>query len=307
MARCCGSASCGCKIEAGPRIEIEGVGTANDPFVITADLGIEVADNAVFDLTRSGLGTLDDPWVFSVAFAGTAKLRDFPDVADTNPTNGQVLAWSAANSRWQPANPTTAASGSVSNDASLDGDGSVGNVLRVAHNADRMTETTATGIGLSDEGMNRIVRFFADTAEQAAADPAPDLNALSTLSTDPGRVYYFDGSTWKPIKDAIVPDVSTEFMALSGSYTAGLPLTQIVRQVSGITDATGTLEVLKFADLSGRAGVLSCMVQPTGAIGWAPVVNPGSGGRVLATAYATDGSGVLASQALTAIVTALVY
>lgn len=68
MARNCGCAgsSCSCLIEAGAGINVSGIGTAADPYVITAVLGqlsqaISFQDSTSIDFTVTGFGTIVDP------------------------------------------------------------------------------------------------------------------------------------------------------------------------------------------------------------------------------------------------------
>src|SRR5262245_24935935 len=134
MPGCCQGATCACVIKTGGNSTVTGSGTANDPFVITSTVELNVVDNATFDLTLVGDGSDTAPYVLSVNYAATAKLDHLPDVDAPNPTNGQVLAWNNSLQKWAPAAPTTAASGSVTHDNSLTGDGSAGTPLAVLAN-----------------------------------------------------------------------------------------------------------------------------------------------------------------------------
>jgi hypothetical protein len=62
----CGGASCGCNVEAGDGILVNGIGTAEDPFVITAEIGnlglaISFQDTTTINFSTTGTGTVSDP------------------------------------------------------------------------------------------------------------------------------------------------------------------------------------------------------------------------------------------------------
>lgn len=66
----CGGASCGCLIEAGNGITITGIGTAADPFRVTADIGdldsaMSFQNSATVTWSITGSGTPIDPLVIS--------------------------------------------------------------------------------------------------------------------------------------------------------------------------------------------------------------------------------------------------
>lgn len=310
MPSCCGSgSSCSCKISAGAGIEVSGSGTAVDPFVLSASVGFTVQDNPQFDLTMTGTGTATDPYTLEVQYAATSKLDDIPDVNATGATNGQVLAWNAATSQWVAQNPTTAPTGAVSHDTSLSGDGSVGTPLTVVVDATRFMGKTASGVGLTDPGVNSLVRHFTDSTARAAASPAPALNTLSMLDIDPGRLAYWDGSQWAPLPasfDIAYAGAGTEFLALSGPY-GGTRRTHYIKQFSGTTDASGNVDVLDAAvDLLGRGGVLSVMFQETGDLAFKAVLYPNVD-RVSAHIYRISDGSPYAAQAFTGMVEAWLY
>lgn len=303
-AGCCGGVTCGCAFADGENTTVHGVGSSQDPFRIDLDFGLGVQDNDTFNLTLTGLGTEDDPYTLAVTFASTASIKDLPDVSDSTPTNGQVLVWNTGLGRYQPGSPTPAAAGSVSHDTSLDGDGSPGDELEVVHDPDRFTATTVDGIGLTDAGINRQVRRFANSAARTAADPAVELNTLSVLDTNPGVVEYWNGTAWK------VADIPTaiggELLQLSGAYTGGAVKT-VVKQLSTTTDAVdGSFAALSAGDLGSAAGVLSCVVQPVGATAFVTSLLP-QAGSLQAAAYRVDNGTPYLAQPIQAVVTAILY
>lgn len=65
--RCgCGSAQCSCAVIAGSGVVVSGVGSAGNPYVITATgAALGVTDTASLDLTLSGSGVPGTPWALS--------------------------------------------------------------------------------------------------------------------------------------------------------------------------------------------------------------------------------------------------
>ena len=53
MSRCCGGTSI-TALQEGSHVEITGLGTSQDPYVISADVALDDSDNAVFDVTITG-------------------------------------------------------------------------------------------------------------------------------------------------------------------------------------------------------------------------------------------------------------
>lgn len=306
MARCCGGGTA-TKIVEGAGINVSGIGTSQDPFVIDADFGLSVTDTTTFDLTLSGSGTSASPYNLTVAFAATAKLDDLPDVVAPAPTNAQVLGWDSATSKWTPRAPTTAASGSVQHNTSLTGDGSAGTPLQVVPNSARYIENTASGIGINDSGVNRMLRKFATDAARTSASPVPELNSLSMLDTIPGRVDYWTGTTWQRLTSGYTLIVNNELLEMSGAYVAGGEIKVMVKQVSATTNALGEFDALDSTDLSGAGGVLFAHFQEGSiGLGWAATVI-GNVDRIVGTAYRLDNGQPLASQSITGTVWAYLY
>lgn len=307
MARCCGGATtCGCLILNGSHISIIGSGTSQDPFVVGADIELQVTDNTTFDMGLSGSGTISSPWTLSMAYAATAKLDDLPDINAPTPTNNHVLGWDSATSKWTNRAPTTASPGSVLHDTTLAGDGSAGLPLGVVTSGSRYVGPSGTGIGLTDVGMQTVVRHFVNTTTRAAAAPAAALNGLSILDSNPGEIDYWDGTQWRPVNNGVTQDYDAELLALSGSYATDDATTSVTRQVSASTDASGVFEVISAADLTTASGVLSVMFQETGSVGYKAVVNADVN-RVVATAYSLADGSPLAFQAVSGTAVALLY
>jgi hypothetical protein len=286
---------------------VTGIGSLDDPFVISANVAMQVFDSKVIDLTFGGLGTTASPWVLTAGFSSTAQLGDIPDVSAVGPTNGHVLGWNSALNKWTPRAPTTAASGSVQHDTSLSGDGSAGSPLQIVEATDGGLTTTPSGLGLDDTTKRSLVRKFASDAARAAASPNPSTNDLSSVSSRPGQIDYWTGSQWLPQKSQFsVNGSGQQLLSLSGAYADGAPVTMMVRNFSGVTAADGTLTVLANSLLTGRAGVLSVTVNVTGAQSYMPVMGTGAN-FIYITARRLDNGAVLASQNISGQVTAYVY
>lgn len=310
MPRCCSGASCSCVIEGGAHVAVVGVGSPADPFVVSADTGFKVTDTKTIDLTLLGVGTSGSPYDLRAGFAATAQLKDFPDVSDTAPTNGQVLAWNTAGNTWLPAAPTTAAAGAVQHDNSLAGDGSAGNVLQVKEDPARFLATVTAGLGMSDAGMNAMVRKYADLASRTATTPIPDVNTLSLVASNPGQIDYWTGASWAPAGQFTV-SVTNALYEMSGPYTTQR-VTLLVANGSVTTDSDGKYDVIASTVLAGRAGVLSAQVTPTAspldatAIPWATSVG-GESGALRGIAYRLDGGTVMPSSPVSFTVVAMLY
>jgi hypothetical protein len=311
MPRCCGGATCSCVIDNGSHIQIVGTGSPADPFVITADVALEAQDNAVFDAVVTGLGVVASPWKIEVKYASTAKLNDLPDVNVPAPTNTQVLSWDTATNQWIARAPTTAAAGSVTHDTSLAGDGSGGSPLQVNEDPARMLATAAGGLGLSDTGMNSVVRKYADSAARTAASPAPVVNALTMLGTQPGKIDYWDGDSWEAAGVFLLAMVGQEMFQQSGPYTGAQRITFVVRNVNVITDALGVFDAIPAADLAGTAGVITAVAQATWTTTAVPipftVILVPSGGALKGIAYRLSDGQPIASSPINCTVFALVY
>ena len=313
MPRCCGGASCSCVIEGAGHIQIEGTGSPADPFVIATDVDVDVVDNTVFNLTLGGIGTTAAPWTFEVAFAPTAKLDHLPDVNASTPTNAQVLGWDAATSMWTPRAPTTAAAGTVTHDTSLAGDGSAGAALQVNEDPARMLGTTGAGLGLSDTGMNSVVRRFADTTARDAAAPAPVLNSLSMVNSRQGQIDFWDGAAWGPAGLFLLAMAGQEMFELSGSFTGTERVTLMVRNIELSTDADGGFDAIASTDLAGRAGVLTAFAQATAPGGPETIAMPFAviltivGTTVRGIAYRLDDGQPVSLSPIACTVFALLY
>lgn len=308
MARCCGSTgTCACKIVAGDRATVTGTGTSQDPFVVSSNVVLTSSSNTQFDLVLSGAGTAESPWTLEVVYAESGSLDGLPDVNTAGVANGYVLQWSDAAQAWVPGPPTTAAAGGSLTGQGIEGDGSAGAPLEVTADTARYISLSAAGVGLSDAGINSLVRIFPDATARAAASPAPIIGSVSMLVSEPGILDYWTGAQWMPVENGISTAAIQpgELLALSGGYVGGR-VYQYVRQISVTTDINGDFDVIPAADLTNYAGVLSATVQVTGTVGWQCVVR-GESDRIVGKAFRLDNGEAYGGYAVTAVVTGLLY
>jgi len=306
MARCCGGATCGCLIQGANHVLITGIGTSQDPFVVSGDVDLEVADNSVFNLSLGGTGTVASPWTLQVGFATTAKLDDLPDVNAPAPTNTQVLGWDSATSKWTPRAPTTAASGSVQHDTSMTGDGSGGSPLAIVEDPDGFLQTVAAGLGLTPTGRTSLIRRFGTAVARDASVDTPVLNSVTMLDTNPGQQDYWTGTQWLPVTNGVARDFGAAMFQLSGPYVTGTKVTLVTRNINVTTSATGQFDVLSSTDLAGKAGVLVCHFQETGLVPFKAMLF-NNVDHISAIAYRLDDGTAYGSQAITGQVTAYIY
>jgi hypothetical protein len=287
-------------------ITIEGSGLPSDPFIIDANTYHTDSNNGIFTTDALGLGTQADPYAIEVNYAPGAKLDDIPNVDTGAPQNGHVLTWDSASSTWKSSPPAVAPVGAILHDQSLLGDGSAGAPLGVVPHQARYIGVTASGVGLNDGGMAAVVHHFSNDAARFASIPFPTANMLSMLETNPGVIYYWNGTAWSVLPNQTGWQVESAFLELSGAYAPGIPVTILVQQVSTTTDANGVFDLLDLVDLAGRSGVLTLALQETGAVAWKAMVFANVN-KVSATAYRlTDGS-VMAGTPVTATLQALTY
>jgi hypothetical protein len=286
---------------------VTGSGSPQDPLVLSVTTDLAVESNSIFRLILDGNGELDSPWRLQVAYASTARLDHFPDVdLPANVPNGHVLTYDLTNSRWTAAPPVTAAPGAVSTGNGLTGDGSGGSPLTVVGNGARYITVSGAGVGLSDSGINSLIRIFPTTADRAAASPAPGINTLSLVETDPDRIDRWDGTEWVTVTGGRNLDIQAgELLALSGSYAGG-SVTDYVAQFSAVTDSTGAFEIIPADDLATYSGVLECTVQETGTTFYHCQVAAGTN-NVVGFARRLDTGGAYPGVTVTGTVRALLY
>ena len=158
MARCrCNAGTCSCTIEGGRGITALGMGTAQDPLILSRD---NVPASDVDGLTTDAL----------------------TDVDATNRQDGYVQAWDAANGKVVYAPPVTAAPGAVATGPGLDGDGSSGDPLVVG--VDGSWGAEELSLFGSDDSVGQPL--YVDSSGKVRATPEPvtygDIKALAQKS-----------------------------------------------------------------------------------------------------------------------------
>jgi hypothetical protein len=304
---CCGGGSgCGCQIIGQGALNVEGSGQPTDPFIIGVDVEFTSSQNKTFTTQISGDGSEETPYSPVVTFSTTAELDDLPDVQAPNPTNGQVLAWSTSLSAWVAQAPTTAAAGAVLHDTSLTGDGSAGSPLMLVEHPTRLLGTYASGVGLTDQGMASVTQHFVDAAARSAAITAPSLNQQTMLDTEPGVIWYWDGSAWSLLPSQTDWESSGTLLELSGPYAPGLRPTVMVLQLVATTDSFGAFDILGTAELTGRSGVLTVLFQEEGPFAWKVIINAVSN-KIVGTAYRIDDGSLMVGTPIAGTVQAILY
>lgn len=105
----CAGSTCGCTIEVGTGLSLEGSGTKANPFRITntgaaLDSALQVADTLTLNLTKIGAGTNVDPTIISGDV--TLKMQQLSDVSNPGgvPLAGQLPVYvgvSGADGHWE--------------------------------------------------------------------------------------------------------------------------------------------------------------------------------------------------------------
>jgi hypothetical protein len=105
----CGGQSCGCLIVAGAGIQVTGIGTADNPFVIrniASDLAssFKVSDTLTLDMVLAGSGTNLDPFILQGNV--TLQMQQLSDVsnpggAPTAGTSPTYVGTQGAGGHWE--------------------------------------------------------------------------------------------------------------------------------------------------------------------------------------------------------------
>lgn len=147
MARCgCQGTTCSCVIQGGGGVTVSGAGSGGNPYIISSDLNLLVADSPTIDLGISGDGSSGNPYVLTAAAA--LELGELVDVDTSVVTTGYVLA-RQADGTFKLVPPSTAAPGALTVGNGLQGDGSSGNPLGVKLAASSGLAVDASGLKLA--------------------------------------------------------------------------------------------------------------------------------------------------------------
>ena len=129
MARCgCSGTTCSCRVIGGGQVVVTGSGSAANPYIVSVESAITVADTGTLDLSITGSGTSGDPYVLSGDVVLSAN--DLTDVDLSNNTPGYVLALQGDGTlALVPA--ATASPGAINTGDGITGDGSAGSPLTI--------------------------------------------------------------------------------------------------------------------------------------------------------------------------------
>ena len=178
----------GALIAAGTGISV----SYNDPgntFTIT-NTGDTDASN---DLTTASSAAGDVTGLFSALTVVKLQGRD---VLNASPTDGQVLKWDNANSRWAPANDIGGGAGDnwgsqvVQSASTLTGQGIVGNLLDIAANAIDSTRLAANSVQSSDIGNGAV--WSVDLATNSVTNVKIADNAVGSAEIIDGSIALAD-------------------------------------------------------------------------------------------------------------------
>lgn len=154
MPRCGCSGSCDCLIEGGPGITVEGLGTVEQPYEISAESAmlsqsLHLVDSSTVAWTTTGQGDVGDPLV--VEADATLRLTDLTDVQGA-PASGQVPVWQ--NNHWEFMAPPVVPPGAVNVSHGIGGVGSAAQPLALA---------TPLDFGVAEAGHQGLEHYGTDS------------------------------------------------------------------------------------------------------------------------------------------------
>lgn len=239
MARCgcSGSSGCSCVVTGGAGVEVSGSGTGPDPYVIdatgTSITGtIGVTDTSTVDLTLTGSGSVSDPYNLSADAA--LEVADLTDVATGAPATGDTLLWDGT--QWVYGPPSAGGGGAVvTTTAPISGDGSVASPLGLA------TSGTWGTAPLNVYGTNTLLGspIYLDANGQVRSQPrGADVLATGAARPNqyPGRLivqdgvlWFSDGTTWRPLSPTVEGPLRVNYAQWAA---AGIVLDSAVTTIS---------------------------------------------------------------------------
>lgn len=148
MARCgcAGTTGCLCVVRGSGGIAVTGVGSTDNPYIISGSNSMQTEDSNTIELTLGGSGATNDPYTIRADL--TAGLGDLNDVNTGVTTTGYVLARQSGGG-FALVPPATAAPGAINVGVGIEGDGSSGNPLRVDLASNSGLIVDANGLRLS--------------------------------------------------------------------------------------------------------------------------------------------------------------
>jgi hypothetical protein len=175
VSRCGCANACSCVIEAGEGVDVSGVGSKNNPYVITADTGdigglFSVTDTTSVNMTLGGQGTSNEP--YTLKSDATLRMQDLSNVqSGATPSAGHVPVYNGSEFIFQT--PPTTPPGSVSVTTPLKGDGSGVAPLRLPLDPLGLINDNPNGIGLTTQARANVFPTFASASARDSALPSP--------------------------------------------------------------------------------------------------------------------------------------
>lgn len=239
MARCgCSGGSCSCLVTGSGAVTVTGTGSVNSPYIVSADLNLQVTDTSTIDLAITGDGSVASPWTISAG--ALISLDELTDVDTTSATTGQVLA-KQADGQWRGVAATTAPTGAItlSSTGGLQGDGSGGNPLSIKLPGSSGLILDATGLRMSGGG---AWTTFTPTLTGTTTNPAIGNGSLT-------GAYSQQGKNVSVNIDVVIGSTTTRGV---GAWLFALPVTPLASRwhslsvsivASGVADYVGTARI----------------------------------------------------------------
>lgn len=298
--RCgCGSAQCSCAVIAGTGITVSGVGSASNPYVITASgAALTITDTPSLNLTLSGSGTPASPWVLSGVITPSSTSGNLV----TLDGNGVLVASSAVRDAVGAAvgNGLAYVSGTGSLVAKISADS--GNVLSIGTDGGLLSPAATTVVAAPVHLSNTTGNTLLDG--KVGGDTVPRIFLVAD-----GPIRWADGANpW----DSNLYRAGVGILRTDGSLIAGTGFTaQTSFITSAVTGTFGTADrrwaVGPDSTAEGGANVGSLFqiarYSDTGALLDTPFQIDRSNGRVYVGGIAgTSGAGLVVQRAATGMV-----
>lgn len=152
MARCgCSGTTCPCLVQGSGSVTVSGAGSQTNPYIVSSNLNMQVADTSTIDFSITGDGSVGNPYILSGTSA--LDLNELLDVDTTTATTGQVIALQS-DGIWRAVPPSTASPGAitVSSTGGLQGDGSGGSPMAIKLAPASGLTLSASGLALTSGG-----------------------------------------------------------------------------------------------------------------------------------------------------------
>lgn len=184
----CGSSSCNCSIQVGPGLTKSGTGSLDSPFIIslagTVEDSLIVEDSSTIDLSLTGGGTPADAY----RLTARAKVRvvDLTDVFDPEgaPNAGDTLVFVTSGvetPRWEFRPPPANPAGAVNVSDGITGQGTAGDPIRIRSAVASGGSTSGLAVYVDSAGNLRATAPSTPTVEWSGIQNKP-----ASFATTPG-------------------------------------------------------------------------------------------------------------------------